>query len=138
MTSQQKPTQVLRRFQGGELRFAKVKTTLVAFLAATAVIFGLPATPIHLRENFIKDSDGMIFGNALFERIGKEHELLSRHRSILPVIVFWLSSAHHEYFPAVSAVTSGTNYPEPPLQCYPKPCKIMDTENQQTARPAGD
>jgi hypothetical protein len=39
------------------------------------VILRLPNVPIHLRKNLIDEPDGMVFGNAGFERVGDQDEL---------------------------------------------------------------
>jgi hypothetical protein len=67
-------------------------------LAELAVVLGFPVAPVYSRENLIENSDGMIFGDALFERVSKEHELIPRKGRLLPISGLRLTFGYVFYF----------------------------------------
>ncbi len=70
-------------------------------LANFAVVVGFPFVPVQHRKDFIEDSEGVIFGDAMFECFVKQDELFAGQRCILPIAGFRLSLAHGESFRGV-------------------------------------
>ena len=61
------------------------------WLAERTVIGGLPLVPVKLVENFIDQAYRMILGYHVLQCPGDQNELISRHRSVLPVAGFSFS-----------------------------------------------